>query len=74
MRSWTTIVKGHPGIYLHDIVCGLKYPSSRRLLTKTRDLKVAFYTITLEMSEGALHTSLRLQTDFLRRENARQDL
>jgi len=67
MRSWTTIVKGHPGIDLWDIACGLKYPSSRRLLTKARDLKVAFYTITMGISEGALHTSLRLQTDYLRR-------
>jgi len=67
MRNWTTIVKWHPGIYLHDIACGLKYPSSRRMLTKARDLKVSFYTITLEMSEGALHTSLRLQTEHLRR-------
>jgi len=74
MIPQTKIVKGHPGIDLWDIACGVKYPSSRRMLHKARDLKVAFYTITFEITEGALHTSLRLQTDYLRRENARQDL
>lgn len=67
MIPTTTMVKGHPGICLHDLACGIKYPASRYLLTKARDLKVAFYTITIGMTEGALQTSLRLKTEHLRR-------